>query len=151
MGSAENNLQSSKMEYGPGNRLVSYNGIKIEYDEDGNMTKGILGGKLVDLKYDSRNRLIKAVDTEYEYDAENVRTGITENGVKTTFVYNTNAALSELLYRYDTNGDKSYYVYGLGLIGEETTDESYRTYHFDRRGSTVAISDIDGFLSDRFY
>ena len=45
------------------------------------------------------------------------------------------------------------YVYGNGLIGEETCSElscEFKTYHFDYRGSTVAITDMQGFITDRF-
>ena len=41
------------------------------------------------------------------------------------------------------------YVYGIGLIGEETSG-SFKTYHFDYRGSTAAITDINGNVTDTF-
>ena len=42
-----------------------------------------------------------------------------------------------------TDGVLTKYVYGKGLIGEECAGV-YKTYHFDYRGSTVAITDICG-------
>mgnify|MGYP005919100931 CR=1 FL=1 len=47
------------------------------------MIKGILNGKLVDFVFDCRNRLIKAGNTEYEYDAEDNRIAVIEDGVVT--------------------------------------------------------------------
>ena len=41
------------------------------------------------------------------------------------------------------------YVYGLGLIGEETSG-NFKTYHFDYRGSTVAITNASGTVTDTF-
>lgn len=41
------------------------------------------------------------------------------------------------------------YVYGRGLIGEETNN-SFKTYHFDYRGSTVALTNINGTITDTF-
>ena len=41
------------------------------------------------------------------------------------------------------------YVYGLGLIGEEK-DSLFKTYHFDNRGSTVAITNESGTITDTF-
>jgi RHS repeat-associated protein len=41
------------------------------------------------------------------------------------------------------------YVYGLGLIGEDTAGV-YTTYHFDARGSTVALTDISANVTDTF-
>ena len=53
-----------------------------------------------------------------------------------------------------TNGIVTKYVYGLGLIGEEK-DACFKTYHFDSRGSTVAITDeacniVDTFAYDAY-
>ena len=48
-----------------------------------------------------------------------------------------------------TNGTLTKYVYGRGLIGEETNGE-FKTYHFDSRGSTVAITDETGAITDTF-
>jgi RHS repeat-associated protein len=50
------------------------------------------------------------------------------------------------------NGVTNYYVYGLGLIYEEddtTTSTTTLTYHFDYRGSTVALTDGNGNVTDR--
>ena len=48
-----------------------------------------------------------------------------------------------------TDSDQTYYVYRLGLIGEET-DGVYRAYHFDQRGSTRALNKIKGVVTDTF-
>jgi RHS repeat-associated protein len=40
-------------------------------------------------------------------------------------------------------------VYGLGLIGQETGGE-YTSYHFDLRGSTVALTNNQGQVTERF-
>ncbi|MDD2212464.1 MAG: RHS repeat-associated core domain-containing protein, partial [Clostridia bacterium] len=45
--------------------------------------------------------------------------------------------------------EQTYYVYGLGLIGQEVAGE-YSTYHFDLRGSTVAITNANGKVTDRY-
>ena len=39
------------------------------------------------------------------------------------------------------------YIYGLGLIGEAKLG-CFKTYHFDMRGSTVAITDMCGNVID---
>ncbi len=56
--------------------------------------------------------------------------------------------MSQVLVK-EENGVKTFYVYGLGLIGEEKEGE-YRSYHFDFRGSTVALSDKAGKVVERF-
>ena len=40
-------------------------------------------------------------------------------------------------------------MYGLGLIGEEK-QYCFKTYHFDYRGSTVALTDEYGNITDTF-
>ena len=147
--SSGNTVESSVMRYEEGNILSYYNDIKIEYDKDGNMIKGVLNGELVDFQYDCRNRLIKAGNIEYKYDAENNRIAIIEDGKETKFIVNPNDSLSKILLKIDSNNEKTRYVYGNGLIGEEVNDE-YKVYHYDFRGSTVAITDMDGIITDRY-
>jgi RHS repeat-associated protein len=108
------------------------------------MTHGPLNGAMDDFVYDSRRRLTQAGTTQYVYDAENNRIGVNS----TRFVVNSQPALSQVLVK-DENGNKTFYVYGLGLIGEESA-AGYKAYHFDFRGSTVALSDESGEVLERF-
>ena len=56
----------------------------------------------------------------------------------------TLANSTKMCYSYDSlNRVADKYVYGRGLIGEEKLG-CFKSYHFDSRGSTVAITDIDG-------
>jgi RHS repeat-associated protein len=54
-----------------------------------------------------------------------------------------------VLVREQADGSQTFYVYGLGLIGEESA-AGYLSYHFDLRGSTVALSGIDGGVVKQF-
>ena len=131
-------------EYDTNNRLISYNGNAVSYDLDGNM----LSNGSLSCSYDSANRLISAGGHTYTYNAEDVRIRNLCADADTTYVYDTNVKLSRLLQK-TTNGITTKYVYGLGLIGEEKQD-CFKTYHFDYRGSTVAITDIYGNITDTF-
>jgi len=64
-------------------------------------------------------------------------------------VINTQPALSQVLVKKAADGTETYYVYGLGLIGQETGGE-YTSYHFDYQGSTVALTDETGTVVERF-
>lgn len=141
--------EKTVMTYDTGNRLLTYNGQTVKYDADGNMIYGPLNGQMVEYTYDCRNRLIRAGNTSYEYDAENNRIAVVEDGKRTDYIVDSNAFLSKLLIQKDEEGKETYYVYGLGLIGHEN-EEGYRTYHFDLRGSTTAITDEEGIVTDRF-
>ena len=107
------------------------------------MTYGPLDGKMVEFKYDARNRLIEAGTTTYQYDAENNRIGKTENGQTTTYVVDTTSgALSKVLVEKEGNIVRQY-IYATGLIMHVEGGE-YATYHYDNRGSTVAITNGQG-------
>ena len=72
------------------------------------------------------------------------------NGQVTRFLVNPNANLSQVLIRIRP-GVTNYYVYGLGLLYEvtETATNSYlRYYHYDYRGSTVALTDHESRVTD---
>ncbi|KJR97693.1 MAG: hypothetical protein VR68_12300 [Peptococcaceae bacterium BRH_c4a] len=147
---APHTMEGATMTYTSDNRLATYNGRQAECDSDGNMTKGPLGGAMGSYTYDSRNRLTSAGSTAYRYDAENNRTGVTVNGSQTGYVINPNILLSQVLISTGEKGNQTCYVYGLGLIGQEEQDGSYKTYHYDLRGSTVALTDQSGNITDRF-
>ncbi|QDH21685.1 RHS repeat-associated core domain-containing protein [Saccharibacillus brassicae] len=140
-----------QMTYGADNRLVTVNGAAVTYDGEGNMLTGPLNGSLQSYRYDARNRLIEAGGVSYGYDNENNRNSITVNGVTTKQIINPHAVLSQVLMETDTAGTpQARYVYGLGLIGREDAAGKYQTYHYDLRGSTVALTDEQGQVTDTY-
>ncbi|MBI5386521.1 MAG: RHS repeat-associated core domain-containing protein [Verrucomicrobia bacterium] len=142
--------------YDADNRIATWNGWTLTHDWDGNMTRGPLtNATLADYTYDARNRLTSAGNVQYGYDLASQRVSLTatNNGQLTTnkFVVNPNAALSQVLVRV-RGGVTNYYVYGLGLLYEVTetaTSTNTLTYHYDYRGSTVALSDPASGIRDR--
>lgn len=133
--------------YDVNNRLSSYKGYTAYYDADGNMT-GFPNMELSGCEYDSSNRLIKMDDREYTYNAEDVRLTSSYLDEKTEYCYDTLPKLSRLLFK-KTGNKITKYIYGLGLIAEETGDE-YNVYHFDLRGSTIALTSKWGCVKDKF-
>ena len=139
----------STFSYDTNNRLTWYNGDAVSYDADGNMVTAVLQCDCPTyFEYDSANRLLSACGHTYTYNAEDVRIRNLCSGEDTKYTYNTNCKLSKLLWK-DTNGTVTKYVYGRGLIGEET-NSSFTTYHFDCRGSTVALTNANGVITDTF-
>ena len=134
----------SCFQYDTNNRLISFNGSSVSYDLDGNM----LSNASLSCTYDSANRLVSAGGHTYTYNAEDVRVRNLCSDEDTTYTYNTNAKLSMLLMK-TTCGVVTKYVYGKGLIGEETSG-AFKTYHFDFRGSTIAITNASGNITDTF-
>ncbi len=142
-------LAKNNITYTTDNRLASINGISVTYDADGNMITGPLNGQLVSFIFDSRNRLSSIGNTTYAYDAENNRIGVTENGIETQYTINPHTQLSQALVRTTPDGNETYYIYGLGLIGQEESI-GYRNYHYDLRGSTIALTDRYGTITDTY-
>ncbi len=131
------------------NRMATYNGQAVAYDADGNMTLGPLNGEMTQYTFNSRNRLTGAGSSSYTYDAEGNRTGATINGVHYDDIINPQASLSQVLIRNGSDSSQTFYVYGLGLIGEESQN-TYQVYHYDLRGSTVLLTDASGNTTDSF-
>lgn len=65
------------------------------------------------------------------------------------YTYDDLNRVTDMFLMKPTNGAVTKYVYGRGLIGEETNN-SFKTYHFDCRGSTIAITDASGTITDTF-
>ena len=130
------------------NRLLTHNGAAITFDSDGNLLSIASGVAPASYSYDARNRLTAAGGVSYGYNAENRRISITDGTGTTSFVVNPNAVLDQVLIRTAPDGTKTYYIYGLGLLHEES-GTSVRYYHQDRRGDTVALTDSAGAVTDR--
>ncbi|KHL91685.1 hypothetical protein QW71_33315, partial [Paenibacillus sp. IHB B 3415] len=144
-------VADAAMTYKADNRLDSYNGSAVNYDADGNMTFGPLQGSMQTYTYDARNRLTEAGGVSYGYNSENARTSVTVNGLTTKYVVNPHAALSQVLMEQDSQGQgKAWYVYGLGLISREDAAGNVQSYHYDRRGSTMALTDETGQVTDSY-
>ena len=101
--------------------------------------------------YNARNQLTNGGSLDYAYDPGGNRVGITNGATVSRLVVNPNARLSQVLMRI-TGGVTNYYIYGAGLLYEITetaTSTNTLTYHYDYRGSTVALTDGNGNLTDR--
>ena len=140
------------MTYGAANRLATYNGQPVSYDADGNMITGPLGSNpAAHFSYDARSRLTAAGGLSYTYDALDNRIEITDaQGQVKRLVVNPNALLSQVLMETDDQGNVvRYYIYGLGLIGSQDTSGGYSLHHYNRRGDTIALTDLNGQVTDR--
>ena len=147
------NLVSATMTYDEANRLVTYNGETLRYDADGNMTYGPVDGVMSELVYDCRNRLVSAGGITYTYDAENIRIKAETADYVEEYVTDTvSASLSRVLTMTvyekksgvtETNGTTTTYLYGQGLISEET-EGTYLYHHYNNLGSTMKLTDNEG-------
>lgn len=137
--------------YDADNQIETVSGQSATYDDDGNLTNGPLPANSAfgSFVYDTRNRLQSAGGLSYRYDAENRRVSVTDANGPTKFTHNPNASLDQALVKEAADGSKTFYVYGLGLLYEVDEQEATRTYHYDERGSTIALSNDSGAVTGR--
>ena len=138
------------MAYDNDNRLTTFNGTTLTNDNDGNMTYGPgTNNTFGTYTYDARDRLTSAFGLSYGYDPGNNRTVLTNGSTVETFVIDPKT--SQVLMRIKP-GVTNYYVYGNGLLYEvdvTATTNATLYYHYDSRGSTVALTDTNGNITDR--
>lgn len=150
---------SNTATYDKDNRLLTFNGAAVSSDADGNLLGSPLPEGAATFTWDSRNRLTSATRTDnsqsatYGYDAEGRLNLVTAGTQSTRFTINPHGTpLSQVLVRTDTaTHEKTYCVYGLGLLYEERPDGSLRYYHYDQLGSTVALTDAAGKITGRVF
>ena len=83
----------------------------------------------------------------YTYDAENIRVKNICEDTETEYTYDTTAELSRLLYKVENDSTLTKYIYYIGFIGE-VSESGAKIYHFDYRGRTAAITDIDDEITE---
>ena len=146
------NLVSAVCTYDADNRLITYNGETIKYDNNGNMTYGPVDGKMMSLTYDCRNRLIKAGRDTYTYDAENIRISTKHADSLDIYVTERVSELNRVVVKttYKTIGNKissnyneRLYIYGNGLVSE-VEDNNTIYHHYNHLGSTTKLTDKTG-------
>jgi RHS repeat-associated protein len=147
------------MTYDDDNRLLKFQGPSmgtnsqsISVDLNGNLTSAPLtNDTFATYTFDARNRLMNAGGVTNAYDPAGNRVGITYGTNSAAYVVNPNTKLPQVLMRIK-NGITNYYIYGVGLLYEVTesaTTTNTRAYIYDYRGSTVALTDDNGNVTDR--
>jgi RHS repeat-associated protein len=136
-------IAAAVMTYDQGNRLATYNGTAVTFDADANLTRGPLRGSFANFVYDPRNNLTAAGSLRYSYDPEDRLVAIASGSSVTSLVVNPAPAVSQVVVSTAANGTVTRYIWGIGLVYEET-GTGIRVYHYDQRGSTVAFSDSSG-------
>jgi RHS repeat-associated protein len=147
-----NTPPTRRMTYDLDNRLATFNGQSVTVDADGNLNSAPLtNSTFATYAFDARNRLFNVGGVTNAYDPAGNRVGITSGTNSIVLVVNPNAKLPQVLMRIK-NGVTNYYVYGAGLlyqVTESATATNTLTYHFDYRGSTIALSSDNGIVTDR--
>ena len=119
--------------------------IAFSYDNEGQLqTKGN-----TTFTFDAAHRLTGYADKQFFYDGVGNRIKAIRNGVTSQYVYD---AAGNLLVEADqSDAIKRYYIHGLGLMAmvDAQTNQLY-VYHFDGTGHTVAMTDADQAIVNRY-
>jgi RHS repeat-associated protein len=148
------------MTYNVDNRIASKNSKTFDFDLDGNTLN--VGDMALD--FNARNQLASAGNHQYTYNAEGMRDTQTYSGESgnTTVRYSLlpdYLGLPQIAWQEVTNPDESidqhFFIYSpYGLVSQrshkanQTAQEYY--FHYDYRGSVVAISDSNGDVVARY-
>jgi len=136
------------------NRLLSDGSNTYLYDLNGNRSQKI-GSETSTYIWTAENMLSR-IDThsesiEYRYDGLNNRIARIYEGQETRYILDVSQELSQVLAESDSNNQiKTYYVYGPGLISSISADGSVRYFHYNSRGDTIALSDENARITDKY-
>ena len=130
-----------------GDKLTSYNGETITYDEIGNPLSYRDGMTMTWLNGRNLTTLQSGNDSiSYKYDSNGVRTSKTVNGVEYTYEYLNGKLMHETRgekvfdYCYDANGQ----LYAVSYKANSSTDAVTYYYAHNWRGDITSIYDGDG-------
>lgn len=143
--------QTNNYGYDFDNRLVSFDGQTVTNNANGDLTTFGTNSYV----YDYEDRLVQILPTNtsstFGYDGLGNRITRTINGKPRNFALDRMGALTQVLLEADfTNGPVAYYVYGLGLAEKIASSGEITTYHFNIQGSTVALTDSTGKITDSY-
>ncbi|WP_459873874.1 RHS repeat-associated core domain-containing protein, partial [Endothiovibrio diazotrophicus] len=138
--------------YDDANRMLSYNGYALSYDDNGNLVSRETEQGAVDYTWDARGQLV-AIDgpngtARFKYDHQGRRIERTVNGVTTGFLYDGAQAVAELA------GSALGATYHTGLMIDEVLGRyaaaGDKQLLSDALGSVVGLADEGGWVSDEY-
>ncbi len=127
------------------------------YDNNGNTLSRASATDQAFYSWDFENRLITAdtdgdgtIDVRNIYDANGIRVSQTVGGQETRFLIDTVQPLAQVLLEYQPSGlITASYVYGRSLVSQ-IRDGVKSFYHADGLGSTRALTNVAGLVTDRY-
>lgn len=131
--------------YDNANHIETFGNLTYEDDENGNIT-GITGAADYDFHWDTADQMIQldsagSTWVQYTYDGLGHRRQAIRNGTTTRYVLDI-LGMSKVLMETDGNDTPVYYyIHGLGQIARVDALGNYHYYHYDYRGSTIAMTD----------
>lgn len=143
--------QTNTYAYDADNHLISLDSQTVTHNANGDLT----GVGTNSYLYDFEDRLLGFALAEASgscgYDGLGNRLSRMVNGDSRRFVLDRLGSLTQVLVETDTNNVPiAFYVYGAGLAERITAGGQVATFHFDIQGSTVALTDSGGNVTDAY-
>ena len=131
------------------NRIQTVGSDSFGFDSNGNNTSktGQLLGYDV---YDRLTQITGSITAQFEYDANGDRRKSVINNNEKRYVLHTLDMSQVLVETNNTNTVQNYYVYGLGLISRTGDSNQTHYYHYDFRGSTIAMTDDNETITHKY-
>ena len=136
--------------YDAANRLTSYNGGVVSHDAAGRIIE-LAGARYTYNERDQITAIAGNQSASHAYNGDGHRVMRTINGQTSRFVIDANRRLPEVLAEVDANGNvQRNYVYGYGLVAQIGNASVAHFYHFDPTGSTLALTNNAGAVTDSY-
>ncbi|MEM9546392.1 MAG: LamG-like jellyroll fold domain-containing protein [Bacteroidota bacterium] len=146
--------------YDPFNRLTSLGDKAFEYDADSLRTQETFEGEQSNYLYDIVDFNSPLINRPDQSRSTNGRASIELISGATAYepligenqnIVPLNQSLNRLLEELDSaQSIKSWYIYGNALVNQYSKDGNYYVFHFDHLGNTIAITDKDGQIANKF-
>lgn len=138
---------STAYSYDADDRLTSsttaLGAVAYEHDHNGNMTKS----GTTNYTYDAADRMSSVTKggatTIYAYDGLGTRTSAATAATSTSYMWDENAALPQLVKETESGGTTTRYAYGHDLISMATGGKDFY-FHHDGLGSVTDVTDAGG-------
>ena len=137
------------------NQVENYGGVDFTHDANGNIKQMSGAWNISNIEWDKHDMPTRftgsSFSAEYEYDGLGHRRSATRGTEETKYGLDI-LGMSRVLFEADANGNPTqYYVYGLGMISRiKASDNSERYYHYDFRGSTIAMTDENASITHQY-
>jgi RHS repeat-associated protein len=156
--------------YDDNDRLTQEGGEAYTYDDNGNTLAKTIDADSTTYTYDARQKLIAANVLEsgvtkissYRYNVDGIRTQKVEEGVETNYLVDSNRAYAQVIAETDSSDIVAVeYIFGDDLLaqvrfpsplqGEGQGEGEISFYQYDGLGSTRALTDSTGNVSDEYF
>jgi len=150
---------STVFTYDLNDRLIQQGGEIYTYDDNGNTLSKTIDSDVTTYTYDARQKLVDAQILEsgvlrslsYRYNVDGIRTQKVEEGVVTNYLVDSNRDYAQVIAETDTSNTVAVeYIFGDDLLAQNRSG-TLSNYHYDGLGSTRALSDSTGNVSDEYF